>query len=51
VTLIVCTFDDTKVELTEDQRDAMYLRLGVAPPGWPKLNQPIDEDGACPTLP
>ncbi len=28
VTLIVCTFDDTKVELTEDQRDAMYLQLG-----------------------
>jgi hypothetical protein len=25
VTLIVCTFDDTNVELTEDQCDAMYL--------------------------
>jgi hypothetical protein len=35
--LIVCTFDDSEVELTPDQREAMYLSLGIRPPGWPSL--------------
>ncbi len=49
--LIVCYFVGGRVELTPDQRDAIYLSMDLCPPGWPMLIQPpeVTEDSTAST--